>query len=156
MTRHRSLFSLLCFALVLSAAYVGHLLWQHFYTREFSCHANFIQHHPDETLNLWLDYRFSGGRGVLSINGKVQGEPSKKINRKIFFSVRKYNSIYHLRSEKNFKFPEDNVDDNWLEKYEPAFFVHPEKSIYVRIREQQNGSYLFMFSSLPAYVCSGR
>ncbi|NIY47848.1 hypothetical protein [Cedecea colo] len=154
MTRHYPLFSMLCFGLALIAALAGYFLWQRFYAREFSCHATLVQHHPNETLNLWLNYSVSGGRGMLSMNGHVQNDPSKKINRKIFFSVRKHNSIYHFHSQKNIRFPDDNVNDSWLEKYEPDFFVYPDKSIYIRIGEQQKGNYHFTFATLPAYVCS--
>lgn len=154
--RYYPLISMLCFGLVLSAALASYFLWQRFYSREFSCYANFVQHHPDETLNLWLNYRFSGESGMLSMNGRVQSDPSKKFNRKIFFSVQKHNKLYQLRSERNIRFPDDNVENSWLEKYEPAFFVYPEKNIFIRIREQQNGNYLFIFSTLPAYVCSSQ
>ncbi len=156
MMRYRPLFFMLCISLILSAIVAGNFLWQSFYVREFSCHANFVQHHSNETLYLWLNYRFSGGGGMLSMNGYAQSDPAKKFNRKISFSVQRYNNIYHLRSEKNIKFPDDNVDNSWLEKYEPAFFVHPQQNIYIRIREQLNGSYLFIFSTLPAYICSSQ
>lgn len=52
-------------------------------------------------------------------------------------------------------FPDDNVDDSWLEKYEPQFFVYPGKSIYMRINEQHNGNYIFTLGTLPTYVCRG-
>lgn len=51
------------------------------------------------------------------------------------------------------KFPSDNVSDDWFEQYEPEFFFHPDKSIYMRINEQQNGNYIFPLGTLPTYVC---
>lgn len=56
---------------------------------------------------------------------------------------------------KNMTFPDDNVEDSWLEKYEPQFFVYPGKSIYMRINEQHNGNYIFTLGTLPTYVCRG-
>lgn len=155
MVRHRSTLYLVGLSFILSVSSLCYFLWQHFYGREFTCQANFVQHHPDETLNVWLTYSFNKESGILSMNGQAVNDPSKRFNRKIFFSVKRKNRIYDLTSEQHVVFPDDNVDERWLEKYEPMFFVYPHKNIFVRLLEQSNGNYLFIFSRLPAYVCHG-
>ncbi|WP_435927837.1 hypothetical protein [Dryocola sp. BD613] len=146
----------LFFSLALAAVLTTYFLWQRYYERQFSCEAHFVQHFPDETLVLWLSYRFGETGGMLSMHGYSQNDAEKKFNRKILFSIQRKDNIYHLHSEKNLKFPDDKVDDSWLDKYEPAFFVYPDKNIYTQIHKQQNGNYLFMFSTLPTYVCLSR
>jgi hypothetical protein len=90
---------------------------------------------------------------MLSINGRIQSDPRKVINRKISFQVQRKDHVYYLTSERNIKFPDDNIDDVWLEKYEPLFFLYPGKSIYMRITAQSNNRYLFILGTLPTYVC---
>ncbi|HKS35497.1 MAG TPA: hypothetical protein VJS14_17395 [Enterobacteriaceae bacterium] len=141
----------LCFASV--AILAGYYYWHRYYVQPFSCRANLVQHHPDETLSLWLNYIFEGKSGMLSMNGRLQSSADKKINRKITFRVERKDHIYSLKSVQSIKFPDDNVADSWLEKYEPQFFIYPEKRIDMRITEQQNGNYLFALGMLPTFLC---
>ncbi|HGS6999673.1 hypothetical protein [Raoultella terrigena] len=154
MAHHRQVLYLSCFCLLLGSMLAGYFLWRRYYVAPFSCRVSFVQHHQDTTLVLWMNYIVDGKSGTLSINGHVQGEPGRIINRKISFLVTRRGSAYYLISEHNIKFPDDSVPDSWLEKYEPLFFVYPAKNIYMRIHELQNGSYLFILGSLPTYVCS--
>ncbi|MCV2534057.1 hypothetical protein NQH46_13275 [Enterobacter wuhouensis] len=153
MRRYRHLLFILATCLTTGSALVSYFLWQRYYVQPFSCQANLVQHHPEETLSLWLNYIFDGNSGTLSMNGRVQSDPTKIIDRKIPFRVERKDSVYFLTSDKNMKFPDDNVEDEWLAKYEPQFFVYPGKSIYIRINEQQNGNYLFTLGTLPTYMC---
>ena len=140
-------------SIAVSLVSIGYLLWDHFIVKAFSCQASFVQYHPDDTLALWMTYRFDKKTGTLSLNGHSTQYPEKKFNRKITFSLTKINSAYTLHSKENIVFPDETVDNAWLEKYEPEFFVYPDKNINVRIYEQVNNNYLFIFSTLPAYVC---
>ncbi|MFK3706468.1 hypothetical protein ACI2JR_16290 [Klebsiella sp. NPDC088457] len=153
MTRYRLMLYILSGCLPIGALLLGYYLWQCYYVRPFSCEVNFVQHHSDETLQLWLNYRMDGTRGMLMMNGRVRGKVNKRINRKISFRVASKGNVFYLTSEHNMKFPDDQVEDSWLEKYEPLFFVYPQKSIYMQINAQQNGNYLFILESLPTYVC---
>jgi hypothetical protein len=149
--RYPLIMILLCF--LAGSILAGYYLWYRNNEQSFSCLANLEKHHPDEKLSLWLNYIFSGNSGSLSINGWVHSEPKKNINRKIFFQVERKDHVFLLTSVRHMKFPGDNVSDDWLEKYEPEFFIHPNKSIYILINEQQNGNYIFMLGTLPTYVC---
>lgn len=82
--------------------------------------ANLVQHHPDETLTVWLNYTFDGKFGTLSMNGRAKSDPGKTIDRKISFRVEKRSPLF-ADVRKNMTFPDDNVEDSWLEKYEPQF-----------------------------------
>lgn len=153
MSRFHHLPYILATCLVTGGAITAYYLWHRYYVQPFSCQANLVQHHPEETLSLWLNYTFDGNSGTLSMNARAQSDPNKVIDRKIPFRVERKDSVFLLTSEKNMKFPDDNVDDEWLAKYEPQFFVYPEKSIYIRINEQQNGNYIFTLGTLPTYMC---
>ncbi|MTH45718.1 hypothetical protein [Intestinirhabdus alba] len=120
---------------------------------EFSCRANFVQHYPDLTLNISLDYHFSGKKGMVSMNGYIVNEPEKIFNRKIYFSYEKNGDIYYLHPEKNVIFPGNNVESKWLEKYEPKFFINSEEDLYLRILEQGDDKRMFIFSTIPTYIC---
>jgi hypothetical protein len=139
--------------LLLATALSTYYIWRRDAVQTFSCQASFVQHHPNETLTLWLNYTLNAKSGMLSINGRIQSDPRKVINRKIAFQVQRKDHVYYLTSEKNIKFPDDNIDDVWLEKYEPLFFLYPGKSIYMRITAQSNNRYLFILGTLPTYVC---
>ncbi|MEH0886907.1 hypothetical protein [Enterobacter sp. UNJFSC 003] len=153
MTRHRQWLHLFATCLVTGSVLTGYYLWHRYYVQPFSCQANLVQHHPDETLTVWLNYNFDGKSGTLSMNARAQSDPNKIIDRKISFRVERKDKVFLLTSEKNMKFPDDNVSDSWLAKYEPQFFVYPDKDIYMRINEQQNGNYIFTLGTLPTYVC---
>lgn len=153
MVRDRQTLYILCLGFVSVAILAGYYYWYRYYVQPFSCGANLIQHHSDETLSLWLNYTFDGKSGMLSMNGHLQSDADKTINRKITFRVERKDHVYSLTSVRNIKFPDDNVADSWLEKYEPQFFIYPEKSIDMRITEQQNGNYLFVLGTLPTYLC---
>lgn len=134
-------------------ALLGYYQWHQYHVQPFSCHANLVQYHPAEVLTFWLNYTFDGNSGTLSMNGRVQNSPNKIIDRKILFQIERKGLVFFLTSEKNMKFPDDNVDDEWLAKYEPHFFIYPGKSIYIHINKQQNGNYVFTLGTLPTYVC---
>ncbi|MGX5027714.1 hypothetical protein ACWKYF_12300 [Enterobacter asburiae] len=153
MVRYRNLLITFCLCLLTGGVLTGYYLWHRHYVKPFACQANFIQHHPGETLSFWLNYTIEGNNGILSMNGRVKNDPTKVINRKISFQVERKDHIYLLTSVRNMKFPDDNVSDGWLEKYEPLFFIYPDKSIYMRIVPQQNENYLFVLGTLPTYVC---
>lgn len=153
MTRFRQLLYLFTACLLVGVMLSGYYLWHRYYVQPFSCQANLVQHHPEEQLTLWLNYIFDGNSGTLSMNGSVDSDPTKNIDRKIFFQVERKDNVFLLTSLRHMKFPDDNVTDNWLEKYEPQFFVYPGKSIYIRINEQQNDNYIFTLGTLPTYVC---
>lgn len=153
MSRYRQMLYILATCLVTGGALMGYYLWLRYYVQPFSCQANLVQHHPSETLSLWLNYTFDGKSGTLSMNGSTLSGSNKTIDRKISFQIERKDNVYLLTSEKNMKFPDDNVEDSWLAKYEPQFYVYPEKSIYIRINKQQNGNYLFTLGTLPTYVC---
>lgn len=139
--------------IVTSLVSTGYLLWDRFTVKAFSCQAHFVQYYPDDALVLWMTYHFDKKNGTLSISGHSTTYPEKRFNRKIAFSLQRKNSTYSLHSEENIVFPDETVDDAWLEKYEPGFFVYPDKNINVRIYKQVNYNYLFIFSNLPTYVC---
>ena len=149
--RYPLIMILLCF--LAGSILALYYLWHRNNEQSFACQANLEKHHPAEKLSLWLNYIFSGNSGSLSMNGWVHGEPKKIINRKILFQVERNDHVFLLTTVRYMKFPDDNVNDDWLEKYEPEFFVHPDKSIYMRINEQQNGNYVFTLGTLPTYVC---
>lgn len=142
-----------CLCLAVALVLGSYYWWLRYYPQSFTCKANLVQHHPGEKLTIWLNYVFDGRTGTLSMNGSVHSDEDKIFNRKIFFRVERNDNLYYLTSERNLKFPDDNVDDEWLKKYEPLFFVYPGKSIYMRINEQRNGNYVFTLGSLPTYVC---
>jgi hypothetical protein len=144
---------ILCLGAVFIMIMAGCFYWQRYNINEFSCMANFVKHHPDEKLDIKLSFIFGTKNGMLSMSGHTQKDPSKIFNRKISFSFQKKGSTFYLHSEKNIKFPGDNIDDSWLEKFIPKFFVYPDKDIYTTILKQNNGSYLFIYSTLPSYVC---
>lgn len=121
---------------------------------KFSCVASVSQHYKNENIDISLRFIFRGQAGVVSISGRSKSDFEKVFNRKISFTVRKHQDIYYMISEKNIKFPDDNVNDVWLSQYEPDFFVYPNKSIHTRIEQQANGNYLFMISVLPTFICN--
>jgi len=153
MARYRQTLLTLCLCLLVGALAAGYYLWPRYSIHPFACQVNFIQHHPEETLTLWLNYTVDGNNGTLSMNGRVKSDPGKTFNRKIFFQVERKDNVYYMRSVRNIKFPDDDVSDSWLEKYEPLFFIYPNESIYMRIKKQQNDNYLFILGTLPTYVC---
>lgn len=137
-----------------TAAVSIYSLWDKNRLDEFSCVASFSQHYENENIDVSLRFMFNGKAGVVSINGRAQSDAKKVFNRKISFTMRRHQYIYYLTSEKNLKFPDDNVDDGWLSQYEPDFFVYPDKSLHIRINQQKSGNYLFMISVLPTYICN--
>ena len=153
MRRNRQMLYILVACLVSAGTVTGYYLWQRYAVKPFSCKAILVQHHPNEAVSLWLNYMFDGKSGTLSMNARASSDPNKIVDRKISFRVERKDNVFFLTSEKNVKFPDDNVDDGWLAKYEPQFFVYPDKSIYIRINEQQNGNYIFTLGTLPTYVC---
>lgn len=155
MTRFKQMLYILATCLVTMGVMTGYYLWHRSYVHPFTCQANLVQHHPDETLGVWLNYTFDGKFGTLSMNARSQNDPNKIIDRKISFQVERKDHLYLLTSDKNMIFPDDNVEDSWLEEYLPQFFVYPGKSIYMRINEQHNGNYIFTLGTLPTYVCRG-
>jgi hypothetical protein len=128
MVRYRQTLVALCLCLLMGAVVAAYYLWHRHYIQPFSCQANFIQHHRDETLSLWLNYTVEGNSGILSMNGRLKSDPTKTLNRKVFFQIERKDSVYNLTSIRNMKFPDDNISDSWLEKYEPLFL-----SIRIRI-----------------------
>ena len=46
--------------LVTAGVLTGYYLWHRSYVQPFSCQANLVQYHPDETLTVWLNYTFDG------------------------------------------------------------------------------------------------
>lgn len=153
MARWRNIFSLLCLCLLMGSGVLGYYFWHRYFITPFSCRANFIQHNSDETLYIWLNYTVEGTRGILSMNGHIQSDLNKKIDRKIYFKVQREDGIYIFTSLRNMKFPSDNVNDNWLKGYEPLFFIYPNKEIYIKIEKLRNGNHLFSLEALPTYVC---
>ncbi|HED2547363.1 hypothetical protein [Raoultella planticola] len=137
-----------------TAAVFIYSLWSKKGPDDFSCVASFSQHYANENIDVSLRFMFSGQAGVVSINGRARSDSQNIFNRKISFSMRRHQDIYYMTSEKNIKFPDDNVDDGWLSQYQPDFFVYPDKSLHIRINQQKNGNYLFMFSALPTYICN--
>ena len=125
MVRYRQTLVALCLCLLMGAIVAAYYLWHRHYIQPFSCQANFIQHHRDETLSLWLNYTVEGNSGILSMNGRLKSDPTKTLNRKVFFQIERKDSVYNLTSIRNMKFPDDNISDSWLEKYEPLFFIYP-------------------------------
>ncbi len=62
---------------VMGAVVAAYYLWHRHYIQPFSCQANFIQHHRDETLSLWLNYTVEGNSGILSMNGRLKSDPRR-------------------------------------------------------------------------------
>lgn len=153
MAHHRHLLIMILLCFLAGFILVGYYFWYRNNEQFFSCQASLEKLHPEEKLSLWLNYIFSGNSGSLSMNGWVHSEPKTIINRKIFFRVERKDHVFLLTSERYIKFPGDNVSDEWLEKYEPKFFIHPNKSIFMQINKQQNGNYIFSLGTLPIYVC---
>ena len=145
---------LLLFFATAAITVIIYLLWSKDTPGKFSCIASFSQHYSSETIEISLGFMFDGGFGMASINGRSRTEPGKKINRKISFTTKIYGGVYFLNSQSNNKFPDDNVSDDWLSKYEPDFFVFPGKEMHIRIEKQKNKNYLFMVSTLPTYICN--
>ena len=50
MVRYRQTLVALCLCLLMGAVVAAYYLWHRHYIQPFSCQANFIQHHRDETL----------------------------------------------------------------------------------------------------------
>ena len=113
MTRFRQMLYVIVTGLVTAGVLTGYYLWHRSYVQPFSCQANLVQHHPDETLTVWLNYTFDGKFGTLSMNGRAKSDPGKTIDRKISFRVERKDRLYLLTSEKNMTFPDDNVEDSW-------------------------------------------
>ncbi|QLK23485.1 hypothetical protein [Raoultella ornithinolytica] len=152
MIHYRTSVYVLCVCLFFTLILAGYSLWKRSQPPEFTCKANFVQHNTDEQLNISLTYRIKKDSGLLSMNGYSVNDKTKRFNRKIFFNIQRKNNTYHLTSVTNVIFPDESISSSWLEKYEPLFFIYPQKDIYVKMIEQQH-SYLFIFSTLPAYVC---
>lgn len=153
MTRYKKMlyiiFALITVALMLCTYY----LWLRYYPQNFNCRVKLIQHHPGEKLNIWLNYVFDGQTGTLNMNGIVQSDENKTFNRKISFNVERNGNLYRLTSIGNYKFPDNNVNDEWMSKYLPQFFIYSNKSIYIRINKLNNGNYIFAVGTLPTYAC---
>lgn len=100
MTRFRQMLYIIVAGLVTAGVLTGYYLWHRTYVQPFSCQANLVQHHPDETLTVWLNYTFDGKFGTLSMNGRAKSDPGKTIDRKISFRVERQDHLYLLTSEK--------------------------------------------------------
>lgn len=100
MTRFRQMLYIIVTGLVTAGVLTGYYLWHRTYVQPFSCQANLVQHHPDETLTVWLNYTFDGKFGTLSMNGRAKSDPGKTIDRKISFRVERKDRLYLLTSEK--------------------------------------------------------
>jgi hypothetical protein len=62
------------------------------------------------------------------MNGYSVNDKTKRFNRKIFFNIQRKNNTYHLTSVTNVIFPDESISSSWLEKYEPLFFIYPQKT----------------------------
>lgn len=149
----RSTIAGLCIVAITVVSAFIYSLWKKNSTDDFSCTASLSQHYSDEQIDISLSYAVHGESGIISINGHSKTEPKKIFNRKISFTLSKNENIYHLTSDKNIKFPDDNVDNSWFSQYEPEFFVFEKKNIYMQIIRQKNDNYLFMTDFIPTYVC---
>lgn len=149
---------LLFISFMLLVLAISYSIWHYLNAKgqQFTCTASFVQHFTNDTLFLSLNYRIAINSGTLNMYGYSKNEPHRKFNRKINFDIEKKEGIYYFHSKNNQVFPDDNVDDEWLSKYEPAFFVYPGKDISLQIQEQSNGNYLFVLSTLPTYICHSR
>lgn len=150
---------LLFISFLLVALAIAYSIWHYVNNikgKEFTCIASFVQHFNNDTLSLSLNYKISRNSGTLSMYGYSENEPDKKFNRKLIFDIVRKEGIYYFHSIKNIEFPDDNVDNEWLRQYEPDFFVYPDKDISLQVQELSNGNYLFVFSTLPTYVCHSR
>lgn len=144
---------LFVFLLIILICTIALKLYQRVNISNFSCYAFLTQSYKDEKINVSVGYTLNGGAGIISMNGYSETKPEKKFNRKIYFKVSKHNEIYHMHSIENIKFPDDNVDDEWLSLHEPSFFIYPNKSIYLKIIPLKNKNFLFMTNSIPSYIC---
>ncbi|EOV3096427.1 hypothetical protein ACUA1R_002164 [Enterobacter hormaechei] len=52
MTRFRQMLYIIVTGLVTAGVLTGYYLWHRTYVQPFSCQANLVQHHPDETLTV--------------------------------------------------------------------------------------------------------
>ncbi|HDT1119447.1 TPA: hypothetical protein QHT37_003160, partial [Enterobacter roggenkampii] len=95
MVRYRQTLVVLCLCLLMGAVVAAYYFWHRHYIQPFSCQANFIQHHRDETLSLWLNYTVEGNSGILSMNGRLKSDPTKTLNRKVFFQIERKDSVYN-------------------------------------------------------------
>ncbi|MBD8162483.1 hypothetical protein [Erwinia persicina] len=141
------------FGLLLMAWIVWKFIHQ-WYHKDFTCSASIFQHYNQERLDVSLSYVFRGDEGVVSMNGRSVQYPDKVFNREVSFRFNRRGDLYSLVSWENIKLPGDNVNDGELSRYEPDFFIYPNKKILMRIVRQPNGNYLFMINSIPAYICN--
>lgn len=148
-------FSVLALALItlLPVAKLSSTFWQSQYNVDFSCIASFTVHNDHSTIHATTSYVFNNKVGFLSLNGYQEEDPSMVFNRKIVFDYHRNNDTYMLRSQKNIKYPDDTVSNDWMAKVFPQFYIFEEKNIYFKVIKQLNNNHLFFIGTLPTFVC---
>jgi len=123
----------------------------------FTCLINLVQHNSASTSNLLISYTFEKKEGYIGIDGNIKMNDGREqeISRRIFFTFNHNGESYFLHSIKNIKFPTDNTDENDIKKLFPRFFLESNKDIYLKIKKQNNGQYLFFIDPITTYLCKG-
>lgn len=146
--------ALLCVIIISESTYLFYAYLQLQRIDNFNCTANLLQHYSDETYYLTLNFIVNDNFGVVHITGRSDKHPKKIVNRKISFKLQRNRDLYYMTSQKNISLPDDNISDEDLSHYIPAFFVTTEKDIYMQIQQQHNKNFLFKIESIPTYVCN--
>jgi len=121
----------------------------------FTCLINLVQHNSASTSNLLINYTFEKKEGYIGMDGNIKMNDGREqqISRRIFFTFNNNGKSYFLHSIKNIKSPTDNTDENDVNKLFPLFFLESNKEIYLKIKKQNNGQYLFFIDPITTYIC---
>lgn len=146
--------ALLCAIIISESLYLFNAYLQREQIDSFNCTANQLKHYSNETYYLTLNFIVRSNFGLVHITGHSDKNPEKIVNRKISFKLQRNRDLYYMVSQKNIRLPDDNISDEELSLYVPAFFVTSGSDIYMQILKQNNKNFLFKVESIPTYVCN--
>lgn len=119
-----------------------------------TCRAWLTQVKDNISINVLLRFMFRDGYGTVSMNGHkiYQNGSTSVISRMVYFNFRQDGDFYLLTSKNIVKFPDDNVDEEWVGNYFPAFYLKKEKDLYINILNQGDNNIIFI-DPIPLLVC---
>lgn len=120
-----------------------------------SCTISYMQHDNRSRTGL-LIYLATGKKfGYFSIVGNHLPDDGAKvsISRKVLFTFEQDGQNYIFHSKNNLRFPDDSASDELLKSILPAFFLEPDKELFMKIVPQPANRYVIFIDSIPICLC---
>lgn len=155
MIAKKSTMLLLAITVVLTALSAAWLWQARFAPHRLNCVGTVVWQIADKRFAGTLSWRMEQQKGVVTLNGKLQGDTVSRVSRTVYFSYEQQNRALILRNNRVVNTFAETASPDDLRTTLPAFYAQPGRHISLLIDEYTD-AWLFATSSVPSLYCHKR